>query len=213
MRAQPADRSWVSSRDLRFAVRSLTGGPGFSLGVIGSLVLGIVANITAFSFVNAAVFRPFPGVHNQHELVAVGVARAERLGSVISSSYEEYQTLRASLPALDDLAAQLRVQLVVTHRGESSAVNAALVSAGWFDVLGVRPAAGRFFLAHVPARLLHIRVDQSGQFTLPALQKAVRDVDYRVPIRDATTLRERRDRTDQERRLLAMASWRSASSR
>ncbi len=58
-------------------------------------------------------------------------------------------------------------------------------------------------LAHVPARLLHIRFDQSGQFTLPALQKAVRDVDYRVPIRDATTLRERRDRTDQERRLLA----------
>ena len=133
-------------RDLRFAVRSLTGGPGFSLGVIGSLVLGIVANITAFSFVNAAVFRPFPGVRNQHELVAVGVARAERFGSVISSSYEEYQTLRASLPALDDLAAQLRVQLVVTHRGESSAVNGALVSAGWFDVLGVRPAAGRFFL-------------------------------------------------------------------
>ena len=133
-------------RDLRFAVRALTAAPGFSLGVIGSLVLGIVANITAFSFLNAAVFRPFPGVRHQHELVAVHVARAERFGTATSSSYEEYLTLRASLPALDDLAAQLRVQLVVTRKGESSAVNGALVSAGWFDVLGVRPAAGRFFL-------------------------------------------------------------------
>src|SRR5688572_32119434 len=133
-------------RDLRLAVRALTGAPGFSFGVLGSLVLGIVANITAFSFVNAAVFRPFPGVRNQHELVAIHVTRAERFGTVTSSSYEEYLTLRASLPALDDLAAQLRVPLVVTHKGESSAVNGALVSAGWFDVLGVRPAAGRFFL-------------------------------------------------------------------
>ena len=108
---------------------------------------------TAFSFVNAAVFRPFPGVRNQHELAAVHVTRAERFGNATSSSYEEYLTLRASLPALDDLAAQLRVPLVVTHKGESSAVNGALVSAGWFDVLGVRPAAGRFFLtdeSHTP---------------------------------------------------------------
>ena len=96
-------------RDLRLAVRALTGAPGFSFGVLGSLVLGIAANITAFSFVNAAVFRPFPGVHNQHELAAVHVTRAERFGNVTSSSYEEYLTLRASLPALDDLAAQLRV--------------------------------------------------------------------------------------------------------
>jgi putative ABC transport system permease protein len=58
-------------------------------------------------------------------------------------------------------------------------------------------------LAHLPARSLHIKFDRSGQFTLPALQKAVRDVDYRVPIRYAATLRERRDGTDQERRLLA----------
>jgi putative ABC transport system permease protein len=134
-------------RDLRFAVRSLASAPWFSLGVIGSLILGIVANTTAFSFINAAVFRPFPGVRDQHELVAVGLGRATpRGGYDISSSYEEYQTLRAALPALDGLAAHHRIQLVVTHRRESSAVNGAVVSTDWFDVLGVRPAAGRFFL-------------------------------------------------------------------
>ena len=159
-------------RDLRFAVRALTAAPGFSLGVTGSLVLGIVANITAFSFLNAAVFRPFPGVRNQHELVAVHVGRAERFGYVTSSSYEEYLTLRASLPALDDSAAQLRVQLVVTHKGESSAVNGALVSAGWFDVLGVRPAAGRSFLtdeSHSPVLGFPDDVSRDGQFVLAHL--------------------------------------------
>src|SRR5687767_7389939 len=134
-------------RDLRFAVRSLTSAPGFAFGVIGSLILGIVANTTAFSFINAAVFRPFPGVRDQHELVQIGVSRPTPRGGIeIGSSYEEYQRLRAALPALNDLAAHHRVQLVVTHRRESSAVNGALVSTNWLDTLRVRPAAGRFFL-------------------------------------------------------------------
>jgi len=135
-----------AGRDVRYAFRSLTKAPGFTLGVVGSLVLGIVANSAAFSFINAAVFRPFPGVRDQHELVQVGVARTERFGSDLSSSFDEYQTLRAALTGLDDVAAQHRVELAVTSRGASSSVNGALVSTNWFDTLGVRPAIGRFFV-------------------------------------------------------------------
>jgi putative ABC transport system permease protein len=134
-------------RDVRYAFRSLSKAPGFALGVVGSLVLGIVANTAAFSFINAAVFRPFPGVRDQHELVQVSVARAERFGRDTSSSFDEYQTLRATLTALDDVAAQHRVEIAVTLRGTSSSDNGALVSTNWFDTLGVRPATGRFFVA------------------------------------------------------------------
>jgi predicted permease len=134
-------------RDLRLAVRSLAAAPAFAAGVIASLTLGIAANTAAFSFVNAAVFRPFPGVGDQHELVRVGVTRrVERFASDTSSTYEEYGRLRAALPGLADLAAHHRAELALTVRGESSAVPGALVSANYFDVLGVRPAAGRFFV-------------------------------------------------------------------
>jgi hypothetical protein len=94
-------------RDLRFAVRALTAAPGFSLGVIGSLVLGIVANITAFSFLNAAVFRPFPGVRHQHELVAVHVARAERFGTAGHADLSTTQRYMHLSPAATEDAIRL----------------------------------------------------------------------------------------------------------
>ena len=134
------------ARDLRLAIRSLTAAPVFSAGVIASLTLGIVANTAAFSFVNAAVFRPFPGVGDQHELVRVGVARRMERSADISSTYEEYERLRAALPGVLDLAAHHSAEVALTFGGESSAVPGALVSANYFDVLGVRPAAGRFFM-------------------------------------------------------------------
>src|SRR5688572_7518161 len=60
-------------QDLRYAMRGLVKSPGFALGVVLSLAVGIGANATAFSFIDAAFFRPFPGVRDQHELVRISV--------------------------------------------------------------------------------------------------------------------------------------------
>lgn len=135
------------ARDLRYAIRGLLASPGFTLGIIGSLTLGIVVNTAAFSFINAAVFRPFPGVRDQHELVRLGVERREGRGSSISSTFDEYQVLAASVPALRDVAAHLRTDLAVAINGQSSALRGAIVTRNYFEVLGLRPAAGRFFVA------------------------------------------------------------------
>ena len=132
-------------RDIRQAFRSLVTAPAFAAGVVLSLTLGIVANTAAFSFINAAVFRPFAGVRDQHELVRLSFARSEGRGTNISSTWAEYETLAASIPALTGLAAHYRTDLVVTLEKESSALRGAVVSRNYFDVLGVRPAAGRFF--------------------------------------------------------------------
>jgi predicted permease len=132
-------------RDIRQAFRSLITAPGFAAGVVLSLTLGIVANTAAFSFLNAAVFRPFPGVSDQHELARLSFARSEGRGTNISSTWAEYETLAASIPALSGLAAHYRTDLVVTLEKESSALRGAVVSRNYFDVLGVRPSAGRFF--------------------------------------------------------------------
>ena len=126
------------ARDLRYAIRGLLASPGFTLGIIGSLTLGIVVNTAAFSFINAAVFRPFPGVRDQHELVRLGVERREGRGSSISSTFDEYQVLAASVPALRDVAAHLRTDLAVAINGQSSALRGAIVTRNYFEERSVR---------------------------------------------------------------------------
>lgn len=134
-----------TGRDLRNAVRSLGTPPGFAAGVILSLTLGIVANTVAFSFLNAAVFRPFAGVRDQHELVHVYFAQTEGRGTNISSTWAEFGSLSSSLDGLSALAAHYRTDLVVTLNRESSALRGAVVSRNYFEVLRVQPAAGHFF--------------------------------------------------------------------
>jgi predicted permease len=58
-------------------------------------------------------------------------------------------------------------------------------------------------LSYSPARSLYVQFDDSGRFSVASLQQAVREVDYRVPIRRAATLRDQETDTDAERRLLA----------
>ena len=77
--------------DIRFAVRSLSLNPTFSLGAIATLALGIGVNSTIFTLANAALFKPMPGVASPSELVWIsGVSRERpRPGGM---SYLEYLT-------------------------------------------------------------------------------------------------------------------------
>lgn len=139
--------------DLRYGVRSLATAPGFVLGVVLSLTLGIGGNSVAFSFMNAAVFRPFPGVRDQHELARVSIqARRDDSPGVETFARAAGLTadaglnlLRASLTTLSGLAAHYEADLVIAANGQPFTGPGALVSSNYFDVLGVRPAAGRFF--------------------------------------------------------------------
>src|SRR6201984_1441835 len=59
-------------QDLRFGLRMLRRGPGFSLLAILCLTLGIGANAAVFSWVEGILFRPYPAVTHQERLVAIG---------------------------------------------------------------------------------------------------------------------------------------------
>jgi putative ABC transport system permease protein len=134
-------------QDVRYAMRGLAKSPGFALGVVLSLAVGIGANAAAFSFIDAAVFRPFPGVRDQHELVRihVGSATSERIVTR-GMTYRDFETMRDTMSTLDGLSAQRDGTFAIFAEGQASAVPGALVSANYFDVLGLAPAAGRFFL-------------------------------------------------------------------
>src|SRR5713226_6872395 len=65
-------------QDLRYGFRMLRRSPGFSLLAILCLTLGIGGNAAVFSWIEGILFRPYPAVAHQEQLLAVtGTARGE----------------------------------------------------------------------------------------------------------------------------------------
>ena len=133
-------------QDVRYAMRGLAASPGFAIGVVLSLAVGIGATAGAFSFIDSAVFRPFPSVRNQHELVRISVVNPSSERTVTRGmTYQDFETLRETMTTLDGLSAQVDATFALFAEGQAAAATGALVSANYFDVIGVTPAIGRFF--------------------------------------------------------------------
>jgi predicted permease len=143
-------QAWIPleqlAQDCRYAARSMRRTPGFALIAVLILAVGISVNTAAFSVINAFLFRDFPGVVKHNELAGVLIGRDtewER-SHPSSASIADWELLRTGIPAFSGIAAYGVVQLSVRAGGEPQAVRGHLVSAGFFEVLGTRPAAGRF---------------------------------------------------------------------
>lgn len=128
-------------QDVRYALRGLLAAPGFTVAAVASLSIGIAVNTAAFSVLNAVAFRSFIAVHDQESLVRVLLVREQGL---IGATIDQYLELRgaASVPAISALH---ETSLAIGRVASPTTVPSAIVSANYFDVLGVRPAAGRFF--------------------------------------------------------------------
>jgi predicted permease len=100
----------------------------------------------ALAFVNALLFLPFPGVTEQAGLVRLSVSRNCGRPDCWArmSSPSDYATLQNGLTAVRGLAAYALGDLAVALP-EARSMRGALISANYFDVLGVRPALGRTF--------------------------------------------------------------------
>jgi len=72
-------------RDLRLAVRSLAATPAVSVVAALSLALGIGANTTIFSIVNALILRPLPGITEPERLVTMSSGNNNDTGMSNSS--------------------------------------------------------------------------------------------------------------------------------
>ncbi len=110
------------------------------------LAIGISVNTAAFSLLNAVLFRDYPGVVRQDQLAGVFIGRETARGrsSPGYASLLDWEMLRPGLPAFSGIAASGNLQLSVRVGDEPRAVRGDLVSSNFFDVLGTRPAAGRF---------------------------------------------------------------------
>jgi predicted permease len=137
-------------QDLRYAVRTLLRSPGFTAVAVLTLGLGIGANTAVFTLVNAALFRAPPGAR-PHELVWLGATRDFPQQPGRPRSYQrrfslpEYRDYAAGATAFTGLSAYQDVALALGSGGEPERINGMLVSGNYFQVLGLVPAAGRFF--------------------------------------------------------------------
>jgi predicted permease len=139
-------------QDVRYALRGFGKGRSYSIAVIGSLAIGIGATTAAFAIVNATFFRPFPGIRAEEELVRATIGWG-RAGAWMQTTWDDYQLLRQSIAAVEDLSISHNAKFAVAPYGgaEPRSVGGLVVSASYFDVLGVRPAFGRFFAAEEDA--------------------------------------------------------------
>ena len=125
-------------RDLHYALRRLLRSPGFTFTAVLSLALGIGANTVVFSVVNALVLRPLP-VEHPERLVFVETSTG------ITQSFPNYRDLRDRNTTLAGLAGYRIVPMEVEASGGATRIWGLLATGNYFDLLGVRPALGRFF--------------------------------------------------------------------
>lgn len=132
-------------QDLRVGARQLVRRPGFALTAIGSLALGIGVTTTLFTVVNAVLFKSSP-LSDPARLVEIySGQRGESMQ--LTTSYPDYQSLTAEVPAFAGIAAHAFVQGVLSTTATPLLVTGEAVTANYFDLLGVAITAGRGFRA------------------------------------------------------------------
>ena len=130
-------------QDLRIGARTLRKSPGFAVVVVLTLALGIGANASIFSFVNAYLLRPLPGITDPDRLVELG--RTQEGRGFDAFSYREFTDYRDRNRVFSGVMAYRSVVLDLGGAGETRRVRGALVSSNYFVVLGTHTALGRTF--------------------------------------------------------------------
>jgi predicted permease len=141
--------------DVREAARGLRWSPGFTIGVVITLALGIGVNVAMFTLLDTVLLRPL-ALPAPHELVVLHERGREGepdtvggTGRFLRFSYARYQLLQQALGANGALAAS-SATFDVGARSQGAAddrrLDAQLVSGNYFAILGVSPLRGRLLL-------------------------------------------------------------------
>ncbi|MGZ8846809.1 MAG: ABC transporter permease, partial [Pyrinomonadaceae bacterium] len=129
-------------QDLRYAMRMVRKNPGFSLVVVATLALGIGANAAMFSLTDRVLLERLP-VSNPDQLAVILTRDPAESEPDESFSYPMYQDFRDRNDVFSGVMARGGAQMNISYGDQNTRVSAELVSGNYFDVLGVRPFAGR----------------------------------------------------------------------
>src|SRR5947207_1778131 len=136
-------------QDLRYAWRTLAKSPGFTLGVVLTLGLGIGANVAMFSVVDRMLFRPPPLLHDPSATHRVYFATTYggKEGTSSGIQYARYVDLTNWTTSFSRTAAFTEQDLAVGVGAEAREMRVGIVSASFFGVFDAPPALGRYFTA------------------------------------------------------------------
>jgi predicted permease len=131
-------------QDLRFGLRMLRRSPGFSALAILCLTLGIGANAAVFSWIEGILFRPYPAVTHQEQLLALaGTARGESGHTAIS--WPDFADLQRNCTLFDAFFVSKIMGTTLSIGDRAEVTTGSIVSANYFDAIGVHPILGRGF--------------------------------------------------------------------
>ena len=131
------------SQDVRYGLRTLWKQPGFTAVAVVALALGIGANTTIFSAINALLLRPF-NLRDIDQLAAVFESRADD-GGHDSVAFANYLDMRSQTSAFAGAAAWTGWNANLAEGEQPERIEGIVASPQLFDVLGVQPALGRAF--------------------------------------------------------------------
>ena len=130
------------SQDLRYAARTFIKAPAFTIIAVLSIALGIAANTSIFTLVNAVLFKPMPVPHPEQLVALYTTEPNSRYPGQFS--YPDYRDYRDHNEVFSDLFVHYGVPVSMKNSGDKAElIWGELVSGNYFSGLGVTPAAGR----------------------------------------------------------------------
>jgi predicted permease len=135
---------WIehATRDLRHALRSIARMPVLAAVVVASIGVGIGVNTVVFSWIEARVWKPLPGVPDVARLY--WIEPHTETGIYPGVSWLEYRDMREQLGSFRELLAFRMAPLYLGDAGQVTRAYGQLVSDNYFSALGLQPRLGRF---------------------------------------------------------------------
>ncbi|HXT87222.1 MAG TPA: ABC transporter permease [Verrucomicrobiae bacterium] len=131
-------------QDIRFSFRMLRRNPAVSILAVLCLTLGIGANAAVFSWIEGLLIRPFPAVSHQERMYALA-------GSAVSDpgdpdlSWPDFVDLQRNCKLIESFIGDKIMGASLNIGGRADRATGSIVSANYFDALGIRPILGRGF--------------------------------------------------------------------
>ncbi len=144
VRMAPREHASVLWQDVRYALRMMRNNPGYTAAAALILGLGIGVNTSIFSAVNAVLLQPLP--YLQGDRLVVLHQQGSKLGGSIEFSVPEIDDYRRQNHTLQGLAEYHSMTFTLLGGSEAHRVRTGVVSAGYFDLFGVKPLLGRTFI-------------------------------------------------------------------
>src|SRR3989440_4859410 len=131
-------------QDVRFGARMLWRTPGFSILAILCLTLGIGTNAAVLSWIEGILVRPYPLVAHQDRMFALNATTRGEQGYT-GLSYPEFLDYEKSSTLLESFIVDRITGTTLSVGDRAERASGAIVSANYFDALGVQPILGRGF--------------------------------------------------------------------